>query len=196
MKLNKLKIKYQKYLNELFDGLKNINENNLTKATNLIAKTIKSKNTIFICGNGGSASISNHYICDFLKLVREYTKYKPKIISLSNSIELITAISNDFKYEDIFSYQIDTYGERNDILILISSSGNSKNIINAVKSTKKKKINTIGFCGFEGGKLKKVCNIPIHLRLNNYGQSEDAHHILMHFIMEMVIKKLGGTKDF
>lgn len=181
---------FNKYIDELYLGMKQIPYNDIEKSIKQIVKTIKNKNNIFICGNGGSAAISNHYVCDFLKLVREKTNFKPKIYSLSNSMELITAISNDFNYKDIFSYQIDSYSKKGDLLIIISSSGNSRNILKALKASKKNKMVSISFTGFRGGIAKKISDISVHLKLNNYGQSEDGHHILMHFIMEEVIRKL------
>ena len=149
---------------------------------------------IFVCGNGGSAAISNHYICDFLKLVRQKTIYKPKFLSLASSMETITAISNDFSYDKIFSYQLETLGEKDDVIILISSSGNSKNMIEVLKIAKKKKIFVISFTGFNGGYLKKNSNLSIHIPTKTYSIAEDTHHILMHHLMERLIIKLNNTK--
>lgn len=183
-------MKYSNYINEIFDKLNKVNNDLLKKASDAIILRIKKKKNIFVFGNGGSAAVSNHYICDFLKLVRTHTKYKPKIFSLTNSMELITAISNDISYDKIFSYQLESLGNAGDLAIMISASGNSKNILEAIKICKKQKISIISFTGFNGGKLKRLSNIPIHLNLKNYGQAEDSHHILMHFLMEDVIKKL------
>ena len=115
---------------------------------------------------------------------------KPKVISLSSTIETITAIGNDFNYDQIFKYQAESLFEKNDLLIIISSSGNSKNIKEVLKYAKKKKVKTIGFSGFDGGYLKKNCNISIHVNAMNYGISEDAHHILMHVMLQYLINYL------
>ena len=160
---------------------------NIQKAALEIKKTSERKNTIFVCGNGGSAAISNHYVCDYLKFLRQHSNLRPKIISLSSTIETITAISNDIKYDQIFKYQAESLFEKNDLLIVISSSGNSKNIKEVLKYAKKKSVKTIGFSGFKGGYLKKNCNISIHVNAMNYGISEDAHHILMHVILQYLI---------
>ena len=129
----KLKKFHKNYINDLTESLNNIDFKNVDKACNLILKTINLENNIFVCGNGGSAAIANHYVCDYLKYFREKTKKKPRIISLSNSIETITAISNDKDYKHIFSYQIESLYKKDDIIIIISSSGNSKNIREIVK---------------------------------------------------------------
>jgi D-sedoheptulose 7-phosphate isomerase len=179
------------YLKELTESIGEINNLDLDKVTKLIIKKIKNNNNIYVCGNGGSAAIANHYVCDFIKFFRDRTIYKPKIISLSNNLETITAISNDISYDQIFKYQAESLANKNDLFIIISSSGNSKNIRELLKFANKKKIKTIGFSGFDGGYLKKNCTLSVHIRAKNYGLSEDAHHILMHVIMQYMILKYG-----
>ena len=179
------------YMDVLSKSILRSNIKNLEKSCTEILKIIKNNKTIFVCGNGGSAAIANHYVVDFLKFFKDKTKLKPKILSLSNNIETITAISNDINYKNIFSYQLDNYYNKGDLLIVVSSSGNSKNIVELIKFAKKKKIKTIGFSGFNGGYLKKNCNISIHINANNYGISEDAHHILMHVILQYIIFRFG-----
>ena len=181
----------KKYLDELSKSIINSNKKQLEKAINLIVKKIKNNNTIFVCGNGGSAAIANHYVCDYLKFFRDRTIYKPKIISLSSNLETITAIANDISYDQIFKYQAESLSKKNDLIIIISSSGNSKNIIELLKFAKKKGISSIGFSGFDGGYLGENSNISININAKNYGLSEDAHHILMHIIMQYIVFKYG-----
>ena len=95
---------------------------------------------------------------------------------------------HDFSYDEVFKYQAESLFEKNDLLILISSSGNSNNIKEVLKYAKSKKVKTIGFSGFNGGYLKKNCDISIHINAMNYGISEDAHHILMHVMLQYLIK--------
>ncbi len=180
----------EKYLKSLMNAINETNFNNLELSTQAILNTVKAKNSIYVCGNGGSAAIANHYVADFLKFFRENTSVKPKIFSFSNNIETITAISNDLSYDKIFSYQAESYCKKKDLLIIISSSGNSKNIIKLLKFAKKNKIKTIGFSGFSGGYLKKNCDISIHINAKNYGMSEDAHHSLMHIQLQYLVHQL------
>lgn len=182
------------YLKNLIDAISGTDVKNIEKAILIIKNTIKNKGTIYVCGNGGSAAIANHYVCDYLKFLRQYTKYRPKIISLSNSIETITAIANDINYKKIFSYQAEVLCEKRDLILLISSSGNSKNIIELLNFAKRKKIKTIGFSGFGGGSLKKKSNLSIHINVNNYGIVEDSHHILMHVIIQYLIEEIKFKK--
>ena len=179
------------YVNNLSNSILSADMNNLNLAAETILKSIKKKQKIFICGNGGSAAIANHYVVDFLKFFRERTNYSPKMISLSDNIETITAISNDLDYKYIFSYQAQSLCSKEDLIIIISSSGNSKNIIELLKYSKKNKIKTIGFSGFDGGFLRKNADISVHIKANNYGISEDAHHILMHAQLQFLIKYFG-----
>ena len=163
----------ENYLKDLNSSILKSNIQNIEKAAMEIKKVSEKKNTI--------------YVCDYLKFLRQHSKLKPKVISLSSTIETITAIGNDFNYDQIFKYQAESLFEKNDLLIIISSSGNSKNIKEVLKYAKKKRVKTIGFSGFDGGYLKKNCDISIHVDAMNYGISEDAHHILMHVVLQYLI---------
>ena len=175
------------YLLDLTNSIKKSNMSAIEKAADKIHETVKKKKTIYVCGNGGSAAISNHYVADYLKFLRQHTNLKPKVISLASNLETITAISNDFSYDQVFKYQAESLFEKNDLLIIISSSGNSKNVKEVVKFSKKKGVKVIGFSGFDGGYLKKNSDISIHIPAKNYGISEDSHHILMHIILQYLI---------
>ena len=177
----------ESYLQTLHNSILKSGIKKLEKASLLIKRTSQKKKTIFVCGNGGSAAIANHYVCDYLKFLRQKSNLKPKVISLSSNIETITAISNDINYDQVFKYQAESLFEKNDLLIIISSSGNSKNIKEVLKFAKQRKVKVIGFSGFDGGFLKKKSDISIHVDANNYGISEDAHHILMHVMLQYLI---------
>ncbi len=179
---------YFKTLSSTFDS---INELNLKKIINLLEKNYKKRGIkILVCGNGGSAAISNHFACDHQKIIYETGKIKPFIISLSSNNSLITAISNDNDYSMVFSDQIKQIGSKGDILIVISSSGKSKNIINAIKVAKKLSIKTISFTGFTGGTTKKISDLNIHINSNNYGIIESMHHNLMNLISQYIKHKV------
>ena len=185
---------YKGYLERLNYAANKIDKKNLLKAVKLIEDTVKKENYIYVCGNGGSAAIANHYICDYFKQLSKYTDLRAKIRSLNSDSDLISAISNDISYDQIFKIQAERYMKKNDILLLISSSGNSKNIKQVLNFCKKRKIKTIGFTNFNGGYLKKNCNISIHSQIENYGIGEDINHILMHMIMQYI--SIKNTKNF
>ncbi len=185
----KIKDYFFDYLNVSNEVIKKIDLKILIKIANLLENKTKSNKNIFICGNGGSAAIANHYVADYLKLLRTHTKLKPKLISLVSNLELITAISNDMSYDKIFSYQIESLANNNDLLIIISSSGNSKNLVNALKIAKNKKMKIISFVGFNDGLIHRKSDLSLLTKVNNYGISEDIAHILMHIILQFLRQK-------
>ena len=184
---------FKNYTTRLNRAISNLDMSSLKSASDLLKSAIKNGNTIYVCGNGGSAAIANHYVCDFLKYFRQRSKFNPKIISLSNSIETMSAIANDMDYKYVFKYQLESLCKKGDILLIISSSVNSKNIKEVVNFANKKKIKSIGFSGFNGGFLNKKATISIHVNAKNYGLAEDSHHILMHVLLQFLIKHMKGT---
>ena len=179
---------FLEYTSVLTRVLNSIDLKQLKKISGIILKTIIKNKQIFVAGNGGSGAIANHFLCDFNKGIKisSKEKLKPKIISLSSSPEIITAIANDIHFNEIFRYQADNYIQKNDILIVFSCSGKSKNIINLVNFCNKKQIRTIYITGFN--EEKKFNKNVIHLNLNckNYGITEDAFSSLMHVISQYI----------
>ncbi len=188
--MSNLTLFFKNYVNRLNQAILNLDVKKLKLASDLIKSAIKKGNTIYVCGNGGSAAIANHYVCDFLKYFRQRSKFNPKIISLSNSIETMSAIANDMDYKYVFKYQLQSLYKKGDILLVISSSGNSKNIKEVVNFTNKKNIKTVGFSGFNGGYLNKNATISLHVNAKNYGLSEDSHHVLMHVLLQFLIEDM------
>ena len=188
--MSNLSLFFKNYTSKLNKAILNLDMNQLKMASNTLKTAIKKGNTIYVCGNGGSAAIANHYVCDFLKYFRQRSKYKPKIISLSNSIETMSAIANDMDYKYVFKYQLESLYKKGDILLIISSSGNSKNIKEVVNFANRKNIKTIGFSGFTGGFLNKKAKVSLHINAKNYGLSEDSHHVLMHILLQYLIEDI------
>ena len=187
---------YNQYINEKNDLLKKIDFKELDKIINIITKTIKNNNIIYSCGNGGSSSLADHLTCDFIKQTNNKTNLKLKSISLASNFSLISAISNDISFDKIFSFQVDKLCKKNDLLICFSVSGNSKNLINAVKVAEKKGVKTISFTGFNGGKLSKITNYNINFPMANYGIVEDCHVTMMHFLSQFIRNTKIISKNF
>ena len=165
-----------------------INYDEFSKIVQVIKKKILSERNFFVCGNGGSASTANHMACDFLNRI-SILKKNIKIISLNSNIEIITALGNDFGFENIFSYQMKTLSKNGDLLILFSVSGNSPNLVRAIEYAKKKKITVISFTGSNGGKVKKLSDFNCNIKSNDYGLVEDVHLSLMHSISNILVGK-------
>ncbi|MBA3871289.1 MAG: SIS domain-containing protein [Anaerolineae bacterium] len=143
--------------------------------------------TVFICGNGGSASTATHFGCDLAKrpIVAGQPRYR--VIPLTDNNALMTAISNDISYDAVFSEQLIPLVRKGDILIGISGSGNSKNVIKAVEVAKAAGATTIGFSGYDGGKLAPAVDISVHIPSFNMAMVEDVHLMLEHSICERLL---------
>lgn len=156
----------------------------ITAAGELIAQTTKAGGRIYSCGNGGSAAIANHLVCDCLKGIRTDTALRPKVYSLSTTVELITAIVNDIGSEEMFTFQLDSLGETGDLLIAISSSGASPNIVRVLELARAKGIRTIAMTGFAGAPSRHLADVSLHVDCQNYGVVEDLHQSLMHILAQ------------
>jgi phosphoheptose isomerase len=183
------------YIKTLEDSTKKIDWTKLKKITDIIENTIKSGNTIFVCGNGGSASIANHFLCDFAKGLNISDRIKPRIFSLSTNIEIITALGNDISFEKIFANQLNVFVKKKDVLINFSVSGNSPNIIEVAKLARKKKIKVLSFTGFAKSKLEKYSDYLICFNVLNYGIAEDFFQILTHYISQFLKQKNLTEKE-
>ena len=141
---------------------------------------------MFSCGNGGSASIANHMQCDHVKGVRTTTDLRPRVLSLSTNLELLTAIANDTGYENVFAYQLQSQSEPGDVLIAVSSSGRSPNIVRALTWACEHGLRTIAVTGFDGGAARTIAEVAIHVDSTNYGVIEDLHQAIMHALAQYI----------
>ena len=136
--------------------------------------------TIYTAGNGGSASTASHLCNDLVKGCRVNGQEGFRAVCLSDSNAIVTCLANDFSYEDIFSIQLKTFAVKDDILIVFSGSGNSPNIISALKTAREMGVYTIGFSGQDGGKMKDLCNLLLIAPTDSMEQIEDMHLLYEH----------------
>ena len=175
---------FLEYINLKNDLLKKINFKELDKIINLLKKSFKNKNILYTCGNGGSSSLADHFTCDFLKQTNNQTNLNVKSISLVSNFSLISAIANDISYDKIFSFQVEKLCKKNDVLFLFSVSGNSPNLLEAIKSAKKIGVKTVSFTAFDGGKLSKISDFNLNFPIANFGIAEDCHISIMHYLSQ------------
>ena len=175
---------YLEYINQKNTVLQNIDFKELNKIIILLKKCFKNNNIVYTCGNGGSSSLADHFACDFIKQSNNKTNLQVKSISLTSNFSLISAIANDINYDQIFSFQIEKLCKKNDVLFLFSVSGNSPNLVEAIKKAKKIGVKTISFTGFNGGKLAKLSDLNLNFPIANYGIVEDCHVSLMHYLSQ------------
>lgn len=156
--------------------------------------------TAFVCGNGGSTAIANHMVCDHGKLIATGTALKPRVISLGHANEMITAIANDIGYEEVFAYQLDLMAAQGDVLVAISGSGRSPNVVNAMKKAAARGLHTIAMTAFTGGPCREMADVSLHVAVENYGIAEDIHQSLMQMVAQYIRmrnmdpKAIAGTK--
>ncbi len=158
----------------------------LEQAAACLTEAILERRTIYTCGNGGSAAIANHLLCDFFKGIQTGTELAPRLVSLPANIELLLAIANDITFDDVFVYPLRTMAEKGDVLLTISSSGNSENIVRALQWAKANDVHTIAMTGFDGGRSRTLADISLHIEAANYGIIEDCHHGLMHMLAQYI----------
>ena len=175
---------FSHYTDSISELLKNVDTNLINASVNLIANTKKNKNKIYIVGNGGSSSIASHVSVDFTKVAKINC-------STFNNANLITCFANDYKYENWVVEAIKAYSLEKDLFILISSSGTSKNIVNAAQYCKQKKINLITLSGFKkNNPLSQSGNINFHVESEEYNYIEMTHHIILLSIVDIFTKKI------
>ncbi len=171
-----------------------VDRDKLTAALKLLEAAYEKGATLYVCGNGGSASISNHLVCDHSKGGQTDTDLKPKVVSLATNIEVITAIANDIAFDDVFVYQLQTLAEKGDVLLTISSSGDSENVVRAAKWAKENGVRVIAFTGFDGGRTARLADVNLHVEGDNYGVVEDTHQSLMHILAQYVrLKRMAES---
>jgi len=174
------------YAEEIARAASSVEPAALDKAAAMLLEAYTRGAGVFACGNGGSASIANHLQCDHLKGIRTATDLAPRVVSLSTNVELLTAIANDMGYENVFVYQLQSQSGPGDILIAVSSSGRSPNIVRTLRWARDHGLRTIALTGFDGGDAREVAEVSIHVDGTNYGIVEDLHQAIMHGLAQYI----------
>ncbi|OGC07767.1 phosphoheptose isomerase [candidate division WOR-1 bacterium RIFOXYD2_FULL_36_8] len=162
----------------------------IEEAVKLIITAIKTGNKLLICGNGGSASDSQHFAAE---LISRFKKERRSIsaVALTTDTSIITAIGNDYTFDNIFSRQVEGLGQKGDILIGISTSGNSKNILKAIETAKLRELKTIALLGCDGGLIAKKADLSIIVPSNNTPRVQEVHITIIHIICGLVEEEVG-----
>ncbi|MGE4132094.1 MAG: SIS domain-containing protein [Bdellovibrionales bacterium] len=173
------------YASSLNEALQHVPSEAIDAACQMLMQARLEGGRIFVAGNGGSAAISEHLSCDWQKGVHVHGQGNMKVHCLTSNSALLTAISNDYGYDKSFAFQLELADlEKRDLVLLISSSGNSENIMQALRFAKEKGCKVIGLSGFSGGKLNKESDVSLHIPFENYGLVEDAHQVIMHVLAQ------------
>jgi len=174
------------YLEQLARATASVDRTRLCAAAEILTGVYRRGGMVYSCGNGGSAAIANHLVCDHCKGVQTDTRLNPRVYSLSATIEIMTAVSNDLSYDEVFVYQLRSLAKPGEALITISSSGDSENIVRAATWAKENGVAVIAMTGFSGGRSAAIADVDLHVDADNYGVIEDAHQALMHILAQHV----------
>ena len=171
---------YFEYLKEIFDK---IDLTEIKEFIELLLMARETGSTIFFMGNGGSAATASHFANDLAFGTNEYEK-PFKVMSITDNVATLTALGNDYGYDEIFIRQLRIYAKKGDVLVGISASGNSQNLINAFEYASISEIKTVALTAFDGGKMKEISDYGVHVptEAKEYGPAEDLHMILDHLI--------------
>ena len=178
-------------LNQALNYLKR-DDKKIIKIIKKIKQAIKKKRKLFICGNGGSYADAEHIATEFVvRFQKKISRKSIPMINLGLNGTNITACSNDYNFKYAFSRPLEGLGTNGDILFILSTSGNSKNIIEVLKLAKKMKIYTIGFLGLKGGLAKNFCDLKILVKSNSVARIQECHKFLGHTIIEYIEKQIS-----
>jgi D-sedoheptulose 7-phosphate isomerase len=178
--------KTEAYVKALNIALQEMNLINVDRAVNLVISKLTGGRRVFTCGNGGSGATASHYVNDWTKGLASLTTHKSRAFCLNDNTPLFSAIANDIGYKEVFSYQLEQLGEKDDLLVVVSGSGNSENIIQALLTAQQKGIQTIGVLGFDGGRALALVDEAFWVQSFDMQIVEDVHSSFGHLILKNV----------
>ncbi len=172
------------YLARFVAAIQSLDREALEQIVRVLAEARLAGRTVFIAGNGGSAAIANHAECDVTK--GTHTAHAQPLVSrsLASNAAVMTAIANDHGFEWVFARQVELYAKAGDVLMIVSSSGASANVVHACKVAKERGLVTVALVGFKGGALKTAADYVLHVPVENYGIVEDAHQVVFHLVTQ------------
>ena len=181
-----MKFSVSGYIEQHNQVMKSLDISEIERAVDLIREKSLAGKKVAVCGNGGSALSASHYITDWNKMVHTETGKRFKGVCLTDNIGLVTDYANDFSYEDVFSEQVKNLLLPDDLLITVSGSGNSENVVLATEVANQLRVTTLAICGYDGGKLRQISNHSVWIRSFDMQICEDAHLLFGHVVMRAI----------
>ena len=181
----------RKYIDDLGDTLARLPQEPINKAILVLHEARINNRQVFIMGNGGSASTASHFVCDLAKNTRKKGFTHFRVVGLTDNMALMSAYANDEGYENVFAQQLASFIQPEDVVIAISTSGNSPNVIEATKLANDMNAKTVGFTGFDGGQLGNIVDVNLHVPSNCIEQVEDIHLMYEHLICTVLRQLLS-----
>lgn len=174
------------YYDRFMAALRGLDQASLGPVLDVLIELSRSGRTLWIAGNGGSASLADHAACDLAKGTHVEGHAPIRAISLASNPAMLTAIANDIAFDQVYRKQLEIHLREGDAVLLASASGDSPNVVEACLYARSRGVKTIAFVGFKGGKLKALADHVVHVEIENYGMSEDIHQSLMHVLSQYV----------
>ncbi len=177
------------YFHDLIQLINLLPQDRIQDVIDLLDRARYEGRSIFLFGNGGSAATASHFACDLGKGTRAAGKPDFRVMAIGDGLPTLTAYGNDMGYDRVFAEPLGAWARPGDIALGISGSGNSANVLRAMETAREKKLGTVGFIGFKGGKLKDLVDLSVIAESDDMGQIEDAHHITQHAICAALLKR-------
>jgi D-sedoheptulose 7-phosphate isomerase len=183
---------------DYFDGLKRVIDRlevgQITAVMDRLLETYQRQGSVYVFGNGGSASTASHFVNDFNKGVGETLQKRFRFYSLNDNVPTVLAVANDISYDEVFSQQLRNYLCPGDLVIAISGSGNSPNVLEAVRYANSVGIETVGLVGYDGGELRRLVDHCIHVPVDDMQKVEDLHLVVNHVMTTLFRRRLSAAQ--
>lgn len=181
------------YFEQLSKTIQSLPLKSVDRVATALARAYEQQRTVFLFGNGGSAALASHFACDLGKGTVDGSRKRFRVMALTDNVPLMTAWANDSKYEDIFAQQLANFAQPGDIAFAISASGNSPNVLHALRTAKNIGSTTIGLSGFAGGRMLGLCDHCIVVPCDNMQIIEDLHLCIAHSLFTCVLSKISSS---
>lgn len=185
-----MKEQIKAYFEREKEVINSLNFDEIAEAVEAIKAAYEREATIYVFGNGGSSATASHFVCDFNKGICEKLDKKFNLICLSDNTPILTAIANDISYDDVFVFQLKNKLKSDDLILAISGSGNSKNVIKAVEYAREVGTKIVGITGYSGGKLKELSDYKMHVNIDDMQIAEDLHMAFDHMMYRVLTDNL------
>jgi D-sedoheptulose 7-phosphate isomerase len=183
------------YFEDLQDVLVSVSTDDVWRMIDTLRDCYRAGTQVFIFGNGGSASTASHFACDLGKNVRVHGSRRFKVLGLTDNVPMLTAWANDTAYERVFAEQLENFVGPGDVVIGISGSGTSPNVLRAMELARARGAVTVGLTGFDGGKLAALCDVCVVVPSTNMGQIENVHLTLQHLVCELLSREIATSSS-